>query len=387
MVAGTGVRGPSLAVEMAALPLATKQALLAEVAKVSSKVYHDNKLPKYWFFAGVINTIAKVYTLGAAPQYLWLYAMIEWPLLFSFVFINFYRTKELMYMAELCWVLNIVGWVLLAVEVILTAAGSNHWGTNPETRLMLGRAFFTLANGPLGLSVIILNNCVVFHDIALMAAFFIHFTPALVSWTFRWHLGQEGCDGTSDDVTLGCVFSVHNNDSVGDQMKSLYGLPILIYMCWWLVYTLWLCSFGYDMPNRGYGSSSFNDIKPVARDVFKVPDSHPRCQAFTYTFLHGVGCAILMLLPILLYQNFVLHTIFLCLLVVVAVFQGANYYHVQTGEEIEKALHKELKGDLSVDQSMRAFSLSQAKVGVARDSEGPRAKLRTVSEHASGEVL
>jgi len=187
---------------------------------------------------------------------------------------------------------------------------------------------------------------------------------------------------SNDDGGLRCIFAAHNGDAVRDQMRDVYGIPILIYMTWWLFYTVWLCTVGYDLPNRGWGASSFNDMKPVARDVFKVPDSHPRLQAFTYTFLHGVGCAILMTIPILLYNNFVVHTVFLVLLVVGAVYNGANYYHVATGAEIEKALQKELKGDLSVDQSARAYSLSTCKVKPsARDSEGPRVKLNTVSEH------
>jgi hypothetical protein len=55
-----------------------------------------------------------------------------------------------------------------------------------QTRAGLGLAFFIIANGPLAGSVIMNSNMLIMHDLVRSSAFFIHFTPAAISWLFRW---------------------------------------------------------------------------------------------------------------------------------------------------------------------------------------------------------
>lgn len=46
---------------------------------------------------------------------------------------------------------------------------------------------FMFANGPQGWSAIIFSNAVVFHSFMHTCSVFIHLTPVLASYTFRWH--------------------------------------------------------------------------------------------------------------------------------------------------------------------------------------------------------
>ena len=44
-----------------------------------------------------------------------------------------------------------------------------------------------MANGPLALAAILLNNSLVLHELENMASCFIHLTPTLLTWTMRWY--------------------------------------------------------------------------------------------------------------------------------------------------------------------------------------------------------
>ena len=58
-----------------------------------------------------------------------------------------------------------------------------------------------------------------------------------------------------------------------------------------------------------------------------------------------------MTLPLLLYNFFAVHTCFLVLLALVAVYNGANYYYYSTGPKLAKAIRKALQADLAVPNS------------------------------------
>ena len=43
------------------------------------------------------------------------------------------------------------------------------------------------ANGPLLFATVGLNNALVLHNIEYMGSVFIHFSPAIVTWTLHWY--------------------------------------------------------------------------------------------------------------------------------------------------------------------------------------------------------
>eukprot|EP00966_Prymnesium_polylepis_P231938 5365736-Prymnesium_polylepis.1 len=164
------------AVDQAAPP----DELIAEVSKVAADVFRANELPKWCFFVGVLNALGKTFVLGSLPEYFWAYALCEWPFLLGITIWCNKRDTQLLYFAELCWVINFSGWLFLALEAINAIPGAEVWSFSSSVRITMGRIFFAFANGPLALSVVLLNNALVFHDPLRTSSFFIHFTPALV---------------------------------------------------------------------------------------------------------------------------------------------------------------------------------------------------------------
>lgn len=296
-----------------------------------------------------------------------MYALGEWPFLFVVTIWKFRQAKQVLYFCELCWVVNLFGWAVLIAEAI--AASSGNEPLSDDARLTLGRVFFSFANGPLALSVLLLHNALVFHDPVRTSGFFIHFTPALVSWTFRWNFkGHDGCDEGSNSHWTRCIFAAHRSDDLRAQASGLYAAPIVVYLIWWVPYTIWLLVIGYDLPNRGWGASSFHDNIPAIQSVLRVPPTRPRAQALAYCVGHLLACFAALTLPLLLYNFFAVHTTFLALLLLLAVYNGANYYYYSTGPKLAKAIRQTLQADLAVPGPAKG---QEGKVRLTADVDPP----------------
>ena len=176
-----------------------------------------------------------------------------------------------------------------------------------------------------------LHNAVVFHDVERTASFFIHFSPALISWTVRWR-----ADNTP---LLGISVTSPPGSATWSQVALV---PLLLYGAWWAIYGTWLLAIGYRLPDQGWGRSSFQDAREQISKVYGV--NKPRSQAVCYLVTHAcVCCASIVLIPPVLYRSFVLHTVFLAVLLCSAVFRGAKYYEYSFGTKLDKALRQALQ--------------------------------------------
>jgi hypothetical protein len=115
----------------------------------------------------------------------------------------------------------------------------------------MARAFFAVANGHLGPAMLINRDALVFHDFTRGASVFIHFSPMLISYTFRWLI-----DDTSDPTKVS-ELTPDVGDPEEDITQSLFYNPIKLYMCWWFVYGFWLITIGHRAAELGWGRSSF----------------------------------------------------------------------------------------------------------------------------------
>jgi len=296
-------------------------------------------MPIIPFAVGVLSSLFKAFLVGAYPNILPVYCLVQFPLLVIVVVHSWAKEKQLLYLTELCWVTNMLGWAYIATEAA-HAAHLIEVPFSPEYRLWCARAFFVVANGPLACTVLLNHNLLVFHDAVETSGFFIHFSPALVSWVIKWKPAARSIAGT----TLYALDHIDPASAMG--VGELWWMGMQVYFSWWCVYGVWLLSVGYAMPGAGgWGESSFNDMRGGIEKTFKV--SQPRLQAVVYLVAHAAGVCLITLLPsAVFFHYFVAHTLWLILLMAAAVYFGAGYYHhafgKKIGQHIEKAVQKAL---------------------------------------------
>ena len=167
-----------------AMSVKTGSQTVEEVAGVAAAALRKNSLPRFHFTVGVLNALAKSYTLGAFPQKFWLYTAGQFLPLLALLVPRWRAKNNTLYFAELCWAVNLAAWLFCMTEAATLVSGVPLLPMS--YRLLACRAFFCLANGPLAGTVLMNHNAIVFHDIERTASFFIHFSPAVVTWTMRW---------------------------------------------------------------------------------------------------------------------------------------------------------------------------------------------------------
>lgn len=219
----------------------TGKKTLAEVSTVAASVLSHHHLPRFQFFIGVLNALLKAFLLGAIPGYFWLYATLQFPIMLGMLVPLWARRGKLLYFTELCWVMNMGGWIFLCCEAFAMAGRHHLFGLvesstilfSTPARVEAARTFFGVANGPLALTVLMNGNALVFHDLERTLSFFIHFSPALVSWTLRWRADASvpllGLDDAASATVVG-----------GASSFEVVTRPLMLYFCWWFVYGVWL---------------------------------------------------------------------------------------------------------------------------------------------------
>jgi len=198
----------------------------------------EEGMGKVTFFLGVMNVGLTAFILGHLPAVFWVWQTVKTALLTAVLARRRWRTRTSLYWLDFCWVCNKV----FVATGLLALAGALPRVTQHRT---LMRALFAIANGPLAWSVALTSNALVFHSIDHVGALFIHLSPPLMSWTFRWH-GDEVNRAWPGRFQL---------DVAGDGSRSfgdLYAPAAAAYGAWWVVYTAWLCVWGVRMPARGW---------------------------------------------------------------------------------------------------------------------------------------
>lgn len=345
------------------VPASPRRVLSDEAAKVIRAA----SIPAVAFEIGVLNLILMTWLFGAHPEHYWVAYVVEFPIIVSLVAALWSKAGRCLYFLEFCWVINLCGWLFLLAELLPFYFPSVQPLLPPAARLGIARAFFATANGPLALSVIALSNAVVFHDPERTGAIMIHFGPALTTWAIRWKEAalQAAWPGAFGAAALPVGVNAAGSAACAAITKGgraarsacaaselatleFFDAPIKAYFVWWAIYGVWLLAVGCELPERRGWRSSFGDMRPicslVCKKVLGTGRDALRCHAALYLMIHALIVSMsLAFLPKLLYVSVEAHSIFLVVLIVSAVRQGAHYYKHAWGEKLAKQVASRLK--------------------------------------------
>lgn len=91
----------------------------------------------------------------------------------------------------------------------------------------LGRALFSISNGPLLLAIVMWRNSIVFHSFDKMTSMFIHILPPLVTFCDRWAVHLS--DGTYPPYE-------EMDDSISTIVNDFWLVPFSYYVVWQTAY-------------------------------------------------------------------------------------------------------------------------------------------------------
>lgn len=261
------------------------------------------------FVLGVLDVALTAFWLGADPgsyQWFWLVKSVA---LFTLRYFS-YRRRGLHYMMfEFCYAGN-----------LLAAA---HFFLAPHAAVLRRLAFAHMA-GPLMWSIVAMRNSLVFHDADKMTTLMMHASPALLAWTMRWRPSPAWTAGMLPDQAA---------DFHSSNWWQMSVLPMAFYLPWAVgYYVLIFILLSSRIRSRGY-ASMFTEMvsgpalkgKRSALSAFVLGFSEG-LQPVVYLGIH-MAAAWASLLPVkLLWDHYWLHTGVLLAILLVAAWNGANFY-------------------------------------------------------------
>jgi hypothetical protein len=186
---------------------------------------------------------------------------------------------EVLYYLDFCWVMNFSGVLLLLSFVVLANERVDAHATIIPTsiRKQLFLAAFGIFTGPVSLAAMALPFVAfLFHDVNTMANLIIHLMPTMAMYNLRWHApalhaaypnffnlqyleDMREQNNSETDATNSfpnsSPFDIPN-PGVSDLPFWKNGLDhpsvvrnaVMVYLAWWLPYTMWMLLYGLKLP-------------------------------------------------------------------------------------------------------------------------------------------
>uniref|UniRef100_A0A7S4CFW0 Glycerophosphocholine acyltransferase 1 n=1 Tax=Eutreptiella gymnastica TaxID=73025 RepID=A0A7S4CFW0_9EUGL len=168
-----------------------------------------------------------------------------------------------------------------------------------------------------------------------MASLYIHMSPAVMSWTFRWYTDRILQAYGGERFSLpGLTEEVAASVTVFDIV-----LPgAMVYLAWMVPYTLWLLICGiHHSPTTTGKETSWNDLctqkKSPLPMLLCLGRQDPaelvadRLRALQYNLTQFAFSAVAMSLSALMWHSFTLHTAFLLCIILYAIYVGSAKIH------------------------------------------------------------
>jgi len=325
-----------------------KAPIIKKIKVVPQQVKHDENA----FALGVFNVVFSAWLIGSAPHCYWIWHAIKTSGLLVARFFSFTKKKWGFFLLEFCYTVNY--WTFLYFCICMLKA--NFPALDPFKGSLdvfgpyLFRCAFTWCIGPLALSVIFFRNSLVFHSQDQLAIFAVHFSPNLAVYGMRWfvprleetfpntfHLGctispppplyNSNNESNNLSASLAAFFTKSASPSCPATLFQLLLVPWLGYIVLWTIpYTLFFFFFGKEYMERNHYENMWTTMKDNAMVKKATNLASEPYKPIAYMLLHLSLCSISFLSAPLLWNSYLLHTLYLCVVFAVGTMNGGSYY-------------------------------------------------------------
>ena len=190
---------------------------------------------------------------------------------------------------------------------------------------------FSICNGPILVAVVMWRNSLVFHNMDKMTSMFIHIFPGIVTFCKRWN----------DHMAIKEIpYFEDMNGSVYTNMLEFWCNPFAYYALWQVIYlikTEW-----WSKQKLAYNPELMTSLRWMTKK--KTSKSYRILSLFgeehqlsAFVLLQAICTISTFLIMPLLWHSMWLHGIYLFIIFVIALTNGATYYfHVFSVRYIEE---------------------------------------------------
>lgn len=230
------------------------------------------------FAAGVLNSMLVAYVFGNFPEHFWLLWILEAAALIPRKIWQDWHAKplcQILFYTDYCWQMTFVIIFSLYYTTIDWSPGflfdiPYTWRKNMYLSVLgVGCGPLLSATGAMPFVAM------VFHDNKLMTSLFIHLTPSMLVYTFRWHADEISEHWPS-------FFKLDDLDQVtnfpeqgpffwpGQGLGTVAGNATILYFLWFVPYVTWMVTMGLDL-TRKVRRKKGPDGLPLPTSKFDTP--------------------------------------------------------------------------------------------------------------------
>ncbi|KAK9841696.1 hypothetical protein WJX74_010260 [Apatococcus lobatus] len=261
---------------------------------------------KITFMAGTVSAMISAYWLGFSPATFYrIYTVAAFVLLFTRWAL--YKSKrQHYYLFDFCYMANLL--LLFHIWICPHSA-------------FLHKVTFAYAAGPLAWSVVAFRNSLVFHSVDKITSLFLHWYPACVVWTERWHPDVHSRETTAK--TPEALKKWHEA-----SFLEIALLPMIPYLIWAVLYYIKIFMVSSEkIQKRGYETlfryCTENRKSAVSKFVARYPTKY---QPLAYMGLHLTLTAATFAVAKIWWNYYHAHTFFLVFVLSMSSWNGASFY-------------------------------------------------------------
>ncbi|XP_041477684.1 glycerophosphocholine acyltransferase 1-like [Lytechinus variegatus] len=221
---------------------------------------------------------------------------------------RYWQMKQQFFLLDWCYVSNF----LLLIYII----GFPENGT-------FFTVVFGLSNGPVAWAILTFRNCLVLHSVERMTNLIIHILPMLVTYSIKWYPVQTGSLWVRSFSQTPMILTTEELRSE-ESLVWLMVLPLGVYMTHSILYVVLIT--GVVKPAEEY-SNIYRYMSEPPGSLAKVTScAGERFRPVVFLSLNGTYAALTLVGTWLWFQFHVAHILFVCLMVMIATYNGATFY-------------------------------------------------------------
>jgi hypothetical protein len=274
---------------------------------------------KIAFTMGIVGLCLTEYFVLCRPEFMpnW-YLLLIFPLLIA-RYVMYYRMKYQYFMLDFCYFVQ-----------ILLLTSTFYWKDPTFFQIV-----FSLSNGPLCSAIVMWRNSLVFHDLDKITSVFIHIFPPLVTFCSRWY-------PPNGDFSLVCA----EKDCYMSFWNAIV-YPFAFYILWQILYLVKTEVIDKDKLDSDKDLMTslryLTEYKPhpiyklMVKKGFKFP------PYVALVLVQAVYTLFTMVPNLFIFNSFIVHSLYLCVIFLCCVWNGANFYFDIFSKTYSQRLQAHLK--------------------------------------------
>jgi len=282
------------------------------------------------YTATVSYLILSVYTVSAWPQYYWLLHNSVMFIMFPIQYLFFRKDGNHYFFMEFCYSVNYYGMIVTFAALFQRYFPSDNPNIITNCLAFMNsttamRGFFLLATGPVLIATKLFGFAIFFHDLREVCSCWMHFSPAVVAYTFRWH---------SEELhsSFPGVFKFDANEPLSYWgLGDVFFASVYYLVAWALPFYAILWMIKDRLARKGYKTLIHFVCEGDMLKSFPVEQ-----RPAIYIVGHFIGSILAMVGSILWLKSKLAHKAFLYLLFFSMINAGGHHYYDVYFEKLKK---------------------------------------------------